>query len=881
MPEDSTIDIGVNLSIDEQSYKVVQDRIKSLQKKIERLNAKPRTDFTEKDAKKLEAYNKELEQTLELQNKIAEARKIFDTFYDVSDDVPPLDESVLDKFYDVSDDFVDTLEEVTDNQVKIIDYTDETIAEQEELADAFEEVAEAQEDVITNNEKIAENTKGVKTAENLLDRVIGDMSTHLHILQGTLGEMNTKFIQLLSGGVDLGKLNGTTKTISGLFGGLKKRVQDTFSTMRKNVDPTLKAFQRITLGLLGVRGVFTALRKATTAYMSQNEETAARLQSIWVALGNTIGPVLEWLIKLITTAFGYINAFVRALTGIDMIANANAKALENEAKATKKAGDEQRRQLAAFDEMNKLSEPSSGSGSDSNGPTLMEFPEFDLNLDDLGGDLADRLNKIFAEIDWDKIMDLITNGMQRVVNYLNSFVDKFNFKGLGEAVGNALNLVIRSLYIWYKDLDFSGFGKAFIDSVTGFFTKINWAELFEAWVYKKLAKIDFLTGIIANLDLQAIIDTVGNFFANVDWVGLAERIATSLGKLIGSMFSLLFNGAILIGKAIAKLWDDVKAWFDKYMNQAVEKAGKEYPDNLWGLALKVVDGFLLGIIDAFKDIYNWLNEHFFTPFIEGFKQLFGIHSPSSVMEEQGEYVVEGFKEGISGIWDAVKQYFIDLINNILQAVADLGTALSNSFSAIGQFISNKWEEIKQGARDAWQAIKDVFSPVVNWFSSKFGDAWEKVKEVFSADSTVFEDIKEGISTTFKNIVNRLISGINTIIAWPFNKINRALNTISNIEVLGFYPFSGLWGWNPISVPQIPYLAQGAVIPPNKEFMAILGDQKQGTNVEAPLDTIKQALREVQDENQVQPTPVYLTLDGKVVAKSVIKWEKKLQFNYNG
>ena len=64
-------------------------------------------------------------------------------------------------------------------------------------------------------------------------------------------------------------------------------------------------------------------------------------------------------------------------------------------------------------------------------------------------------------------------------------------------------------------------------------------------------------------------------------------------------------------------------------------------------------------------------------------------------------------------------------------------------------------------------------------------------------------------------------------------------------------------------------------------MAILGDQKQGTNVEAPLDTIKQALREVQDENQVQPTPVYLTLDGKVVAKSVIKWEKKLQFNYNG
>ena len=52
----------------------------------------------------------------------------------------------------------------------------------------------------------------------------------------------------------------------------------------------------------------------------------------------------------------------------------------------------------------------------------------------------------------------------------------------------------------------------------------------------------------------------------------------------------------------------------------------------------------------------------------------------------------------------------------------------------------------------------------------------------------------------------------------------------------------------VSLPNIPYLAQGAVIPPNKEFMAVLGDQSSGTNIEAPLDTIKQAVAEVVGNN---------------------------------
>ena len=76
----------------------------------------------------------------------------------------------------------------------------------------------------------------------------------------------------------------------------------------------------------------------------------------------------------------------------------------------------------------------------------------------------------------------------------------------------------------------------------------------------------------------------------------------------------------------------------------------------------------------------------------------------------------------------------------------------------------------------------------------------------------------------KAVINGLIRGINDVIAVPFDGINWALRKIRDIEILGFKPFDWI---DEIGVPQIPYLAKGAVIHPNAPFAAILGDQKKG------------------------------------------------------
>jgi hypothetical protein len=116
--------------------------------------------------------------------------------------------------------------------------------------------------------------------------------------------------------------------------------------------------------------------------------------------------------------------------------------------------------------------------------------------------------------------------------------------------------------------------------------------------------------------------------------------------------------------------------------------------------------------------------------------------------------------------------------------------------------------------------------------------------------TKVTNIWNGIITSIKNSINKIISVINRMISGMVNGVNSlisALNSLSFafpdwVPVLGGKSFGLNIGY--VSAPQIPYLASGAVIPPNAPFMAVLGDQKHGTNIEAPLDTIKQAVREV-------------------------------------
>lgn len=195
-------------------------------------------------------------------------------------------------------------------------------------------------------------------------------------------------------------------------------------------------------------------------------------------------------------------------------------------------------------------------------------------------------------------------------------------------------------------------------------------------------------------------------------------------------------------------------------------------------------------------------------------------------------VLEGIADILDGnVWEGIKKVGLGLLD------------LMNPIGGLQDGFKSLWGKVASGASSAWEGIKNAFKSVPEWFQGKFRDAWQKVKDVFSTGGRIWSGIKEGIENTFRTVVNAIIRGMNTIIAVPFNKINSMLNTIRNAHFLGISPFQNMWGVNPLPVPQIPMLARGAVIPANRQFLAVLGDQRNGNNLEAPESLLRQIVRE--------------------------------------
>ena len=128
--------------------------------------------------------------------------------------------------------------------------------------------------------------------------------------------------------------------------------------------------------------------------------------------------------------------------------------------------------------------------------------------------------------------------------------------------------------------------------------------------------------------------------------------------------------------------------------------------------------------------------------------------------------------------------------------------------------------------------ENILGGLIDFIAGVFTGDWERA---WDGVKRIFKGVWNGIVVVLESAVNLVIKGIN----WLISKLNTIQIKIP--DWLG----GGSFGFNirPITEVHIPRLAQGAVIPPNREFMAVLGDQKQGTNIEAPADLIRQIVRE--------------------------------------
>lgn len=233
----------------------------------------------------------------------------------------------------------------------------------------------------------------------------------------------------------------------------------------------------------------------------------------------------------------------------------------------------------------------------------------------------------------------------------------------------------------------------------------------------------------------------------------------------------------------------------------------------------------------------------------------GIFTAIKSIRKAGEELGREFMDSLIPTLNDFKMLFIDGWNEVVTWLENIfAFRWADIFGQLGEPLD--W--LTYFLEGFWIGIKGLFEGIIDFLIGVFWMDWERA---WQGLVEIFDGIVSGLYQILVGPLNGIISLINGVIS--------GINSIS-IDIPDWVPWYGGTTFG-LNIPHIPYLATGAVIPPNAPFMAVLGDQRRGTNIEAPLSTIQQALRDVMAERgSGDPIILRVFLDSRVVYESMVE-----------
>ena len=440
-----------------------------------------------------------------------------------------------------------------------------------------------------------------------------------------------------------------------------------------------------------------------------------------------------------------------------------------------------------------------------------------INWQAIGASIATGLNSTITTIDWGSIGNLISNSFNMVIDSLYGTVNTFDFSTLGENLGTAVTTAVGGIE-WSKGgaaiglsvsglldtfsafietTDFAQIGQAIVSAIGGFFENLSWESIGESLSGAFKALLDFISGTVSGVNWdnvpKYIITAISDFFSGFDWSGVSQN----LGQLLGAAV----RGAVDL---MGSIWDMIKnAWGDlsDYFTDYIEDAGGDIVSGLWN-----------GITNAFKNCGTWVKNNMFQPFIDGFKDAFGIHSPSKEMKIMGGYVVDGFLSGISGKFSECRDKVLEWAGKIKDwfSGTSFGKICKSTWETYGQNIIGGFRDKIGGAYSttkdnisAWaENVKKWFSgtsfgainkdtwttyanDVISGFRTKIGNTYASTRDNISAWAADIKSYFSGSShgavnsTTFSTYAHNIISGFKGKITTSYSDCQTSITTWAN------------------------------------------------------------------------------------------------------
>lgn len=353
-----------------------------------------------------------------------------------------------------------------------------------------------------------------------------------------------------------------------------------------------------------------------------------------------------------------------------------------------------------------------------------------------------------------------------------------------------------------------------------------------------------------------------------DWVSKnGDLIIAFVAGLTGALIALKTLGldpieSLGIGIAIAGIVYTIESLIGYLKDPTFENFGKVFQ----GIGIAVIGvGIAIGSLPAIvigAIILIWGTIVKYWEQIEAFFQK-GINWLSG----KSDFIHQKFGDTIGNIYDS----FVGALQKGLNWLSFIMSGIKNNFNELINFVKNVFSGNWKGA---WQNVKNIFSNI--WNSMK-RTATDVFGGILDSAKLMAKNAGNSIASVFKSIINGVLKIIEDLLNSPARTINRLIGVINKVP-----------GINLGTLPtfKLPRLATGAVIPPRSEFMAILGDQKRGVNIETPLDTMVEAFNKALDDREngsgevvIENLTIVAKMGDTEVSKTVVKGvrvaEKKL------
>ena len=523
---------------------------------------------------------------------------------------------------------------------------------------------------------------------------------------------------------------------------------------------------------------------------------------------NALAPAIDIVIGKIAALLNMINMLIARLSGSSTytaakkLATAYGGAADSAAGAAKDAADKIKHYTSGIDELNifqKQEDDTSGGGGGGGADYGSMFEE--VPIDSNISDFADRLKQAFDNADWKTLGTLVGDKV-------NEIIDSIDYANIGSKLGFGINGAIQTAYYFLDTVDFHNIGVHVAELLNNALAEVDTSFIGKTLIQWFAIKWELLIGFLSELDwglaasklfdgfsgaLNEVTSLLNQYdwsqlgtdlwtnikdaVTSVDWAGVAQSIATHLGTALRSVGQFL-------GGFFGSIGADIKAWWDseikgqdwketglnllKWIGEGFVNIGswvltnivdpfcnallgedvwadiKQVGKNLW-------DGLCQGITDFFANPGEWIKTNIVDPFVNWFKDLFGIHSPSTVMEEIGKFITEGLLNGILAPFKAIGSWInTNIVQPLVQAFKE---------SPVIEFTVG----VVNGAKTWWKNVKDWWSGV----SSKGVSLSAAVSLVKSGWSTVkgwignIPIVSQGISllksgwTTVRNWIGNL------------------------------------------------------------------------------------------------------------------------------